>query len=459
MGGDWIRRWDVETGQALVNIAVTKSGGTEQPSVLVSPDGKLVYVFKDVSFENGGKTWEGTEFSLENGKQGRTFRLNLITAVLQGRPRLISPDGKLCVEFGNKVILWNLADGSPLHQLTHDSKSHFTGVNFTPNSKSLLLAEDDDFGVRVWGIADGTLQNPRGFGYGTGATAIAVSPDGKWLAMVRAGDSFVRLMKLAGAELNASEPRTVDFPSGGRVESLLFTPDSRLIIAALKVSNTIVWNPFKDAVEKKTVRTGAQVCSWDVLSGNLHRLWTTDPTMGFIAAVSPDSKILATMNDAGAIRLWEIETGKEKLPKPAHTSGVTAVMFQQDGKSILTAGDDMIGREWDAATGRLLGPLAAPLKGTQPAFTPAGKLLLKMPGTSKMQLREPTTGQLLYEWVATEMVGSIDGRKLGVVWPTFPWGCEIHDVVTGEIQSVSPSHLRKEFPSKSALRASCACGS
>src|SRR5207249_8100148 len=53
-----------------------------------------------------------------------------------------------------------------------------------------------------------------------------------------------------------------------------------------------------------------------------------------------------------ALRLVDVETGREKSAAAGHTAMIRHASFSADGKTVLTWGDDATLRRWDAATGK-----------------------------------------------------------------------------------------------------------
>lgn len=198
------------------------------------------------------------------------------------------------------------------------------------------------------------------------AFATAFSPDGRYLA-VGASDGKVRLLDgRTGKPLKA-------LPFGGAVESVAFSPDSRLVSGA----------------------ADNRVATWDVASGS--KRWARAggaegaEALRFDACVSyaPDGNVVAVAarrvldaeTEAGAVALLDAHTGKVLRTLTAGAEPLNAVAVSPDGRQVAGVAGEFESEHpeiylWNRETGAVEwsaraeeGPLLAV------AFSPDGKSL------------------------------------------------------------------------------------
>src|SRR5258708_5182898 len=91
-------------------------------------------------------------------------------------------------------------------------------------------------------------------------------------------------------------------------------------------------------------------------------------------AFTPDSKLLLTASDDGTIIIWEASTRRELRRLLGHNGPVRAIAVSADGTRAATAGEDHTARIWNLETGKSL-TLSHPEGVLSVAFSRDGKLL------------------------------------------------------------------------------------
>lgn len=111
---------------------------------------------------------------------------------------------------------------------------------------------------------------------------------------------------------------------------------------------------------------------WDVNTGQLKKSWT-----GLISiALSEDGKTLAgSKQDDNTIELWDIKTGSLKKSLIGHSSRITFIAFNADGKDLVSRDSKTINL-WNLNTGKLISNIASGLEQCLGSvFSPNGQIL------------------------------------------------------------------------------------
>jgi WD40 repeat protein len=182
-------------------------------------------------------------------------------------------------------------------------------------------------------------------GHGGGVTAIAASPDGKFLVTV-SDDNTARLWDGTG------QPKKILSGHNSPLTSVAIAPDSSAIVIGSQDHTASIW--ASDGTFK--VR----------LSG--HKGGITS------VAFSPDgTKILTASRDREA-RLWSLD-GKTLAVFSGHNGVVTSGEVSPDGRLVLTGSEDQTAALWDLGGSRvatLVGHTGSVLRAT---FAPASDLV------------------------------------------------------------------------------------
>ncbi len=403
VGGGFLRRWDLNTGQAIFSLGEGYRSGFHDADLAITDDARLGFVFRIDRVTNPKPIWQGTVYDLKTGKPQGTIPVS--AALANSQKVYVSPDGKLCIlssfKGGNGqgpggkgttfFIVWHTTADAISYQIKPED-GYFTAWVVTRDGQTLLVG-DDVHTIHVFDLATGKEQRSFGIANVRGIGAMAVSADGKYFATASPGDDIVRLWNLE----KGTELRTLPLPTLGMVSSLQFAPDGRAVFASV----VDAYHPGACGVR-----------CFDFDSGNLRWEWSDGFAKALTLAVDPQSKTLATMNDDGVIRLWDAATGKEVRALEGSPTGLSDVCFQSDGKQILTWGTDNVLRSWDAASGKLVGPVFADLGLWQPQFTHRGNLLVAQKGKNTIRLYDSSTSKVLLEAMGNKGTVSADGKRL-----------------------------------------------
>ena len=119
----------------------------------------------------------------------------------------------------------------------------------------------------------------------------------------------------------------------GFILTLAYSPDSKLFATGEADGRIRLWQ----------VATSQQI-----LSFKGHTNWVTSVTF------SPNSKLLASSSHDNTVKMWDVQTGKYLNTFQGHTEVVRSVNFSLDGQTLVTGSSDQTIKIWDIQTGECL---------------------------------------------------------------------------------------------------------
>lgn len=235
------------------------------------------------------------------------------------------------------VSIWDL-DKKTRRELLPRERFQLTGLAWLPDGRHIATGSTmpntfSPFGVRIWNAETGKLV--------AGAAAkevcgeVAVSPDGKLLALGLAGGA-IRLLPLPDKEaLKAAEKKAI--PLGADIATLEKHVKAVTLLSFSADGRWLASSSYEDR----------SIWIWDLKEKRpMHRL------EGSLLAFSPDGKRIATaegpkLSQQGAI--WDVETGKPLLRLVnADAAFNRSLAYTADGAFIVMGGTDAAIRTWEA---------------------------------------------------------------------------------------------------------------
>ncbi|MFL5340041.1 MAG: WD40 repeat domain-containing protein [Gemmataceae bacterium] len=394
-GDSRLRVWNVASGRLLRERKLAADGGLhvqfalgESPfglptsRVLVVVNGGHIGLWDPYSGREWPRSALGrasfgrlteTREEVINGKAVPTWSTSL------GTFSALSPDGQTAV-FAKRanggrptVLACDLATGAvwlTVAQPCAPDDDEGSAVSFSADGRRMAVLTADG-SAEVWEPATRRLVTRLPAVAGYRRRNLVLAPDGRSLLITGnrgpTGGYYERRDVASGAPLPV--PAASPLPEG----PLLASPDGRSLVARQEDSLMLF--------DASTLRRRGTI-------PNLYR------NQGG-AAYSADGRLLATVNNAGAIHFWDPATAQRRNPLAAHVLQIADLGASPDGRLLATGGTtDPDVRVWDKATGRLVRTIHRASDDLAAVYYPRNDVLVLRGGNS-LEAWNPNSGRRL----------------------------------------------------------------
>jgi WD40 repeat protein len=314
--------WDLSTGRLIRNLPAPSDPIPEENSIAAiafASDGKSLAAG---SGDGMIRIWDpitGRTVHKFQGNQGVVFSL------------AFTPNGKSLASSGEDgtLRLWDLNTGKEMLRF-FVPEQFVLFIGFSPNG-AVLASESFNQVIRLWDVGTGGIT--RVFRDQGSICSNAFTSDSKSIASVNSVGDLTLQDVATGTVIRRHRIEPGSFPGG-----FVFSPDHETLVVA-----------GRDATLRLCVAdTGKEV----------RRIQLRPSEIAHKIDISPDGKTIAsTSGDDTTIQLWDIATGREKLPFPRHQGQVLSIAFSPNDRMIASGGSDGSLRLWDIATGKQIRPI------------------------------------------------------------------------------------------------------
>ncbi|HMK28156.1 MAG TPA: hypothetical protein VK473_00625 [Terriglobales bacterium] len=207
-----------------------------------------------------------------------------------------------------------------------------TRLQFSPSGEQIAVA-GADHRLRLVKLPSGEIEHVFEAQDIQGTSALAYSPDGRWIALGKGAGAVILVDASTGSALK-------QWSAGDReVETLLFSHDGRKLVVGMSDRPGQLWE----------------------VSGEPRLRFTTHAQFAGLssAAFSPDDRWLLSADEDTIVRIYDVSTGKEQASNHDLLLESFGTVFTRDGKQALVGGADYAILFVDPASGQTTRRLGA----------------------------------------------------------------------------------------------------
>jgi WD40 repeat protein len=379
-------------------------------------------------------TGEEHEIQVWDFPSGRLLH-EISTRPLYIRGFALAPNGKQLAVAGFHPGVANMAGPSEIRVIEVPSGkimksfARTTGdsfqLAFSPDSKLLFSMSSREGRLRIEEIASAKGLAEKQFARAV-TDAMAVSPDGAYVALAGPNSRSLYLWKWRG-----TEPRQIALPAN-RLDGVSFSPDGKLLAVVEDFGSLFIWALASDRL---LFRHDASAEGWSFLgkpvfapdgktlavrlrgrSSFRGRIQLLDPatgrtqatldtgSMGGGLAFTGDSRILALTYGCG-VRFWDMASRKEiTAAGDAHQTYPSSIIVSPKG-FLVTAGDDGSVRLWDVTSSKQRWKTTTEHWVRAAALSPDGSLVAASSLDDAVYVYDARTGRQIYRLAGHGQLG------------------------------------------------------
>jgi WD40 repeat protein len=275
---------------------------------------------------------------------------------------------------------------------------------------SWLASADMSGVVRVWDPVTGTPRHTL-TSHISGVWALGVAPDGSWLASADMSGVVRVWDPITGTTRHTLTGHT------SAVYALGVAPDGSWVTSADVSGMARVWDPVTGTTHHtltghtsgvsvlEVAPDGSWVASadvsgvvrvWDPVTGTPRHTLTGHTSAVWALGVAPDGSWLASADMSGMVLIWDPVTDTPRHTLTSHTSGLSALEVAPDGSWLASADIRGVVRVWDPITGTPHHTLTGHIRGVYALEVAAdGSWLASADMSGELRIWDPITGAAL----------------------------------------------------------------
>lgn len=252
---------------------------------------------------------------------------------------------------------------SPELIVQHGHSKEISALAFSPDGRWIASGGNDNI-IALWDVASGNALRSL-VGHPNRVRSVAFNRDARWLASVseeKGADFLIRIWDVsAGREAHQLRGHT------SQIRAIAFHPAGVFLASA---------------GADKNIRL------WEVGSARLVQTWSGHKHDVSAIAFSDDGRLFASGDWERSLKVWEFPSGREVLTliddDPARHKGertIVHIAFSPDSRLIASLYESNRAKVWDAQTGRAIRSIESPGGNVEAlAFSADGRLLITAAG-------------------------------------------------------------------------------